>query len=137
MGDPIRAEVAQREAETVRGLERVCCFCLMPKARVKIDKNGSPFMVCASCGSRAFMKGAESFRGVSLLQELIVMVVGDDPKRLWALQAELDGERSVAHSLWGFVREMNSWASKPAMAGLVSPKQPEPAPAPTPAAPAV
>lgn len=135
MGDPIRAEVVQREAQAARGLERVCVFCLMPKARVKIDKNGSPFLVCASCGSRAFMKGAESFRGVSLLQELVVQVVGDDPRRLWALQAELDGERSVAHQLWDLAKLMNTWASKPATAGLLA-ERPEPTPVQAPAAPA-
>jgi hypothetical protein len=100
----------------------------MPKSRIKIDKNGAAFSICSSCGTRCFMKGAESFRGVALMQELVIAVVADDPRRLWALQAELDGERSVIGQLWGFAREMNAWASKPAL-GLLA-RHPEPSPSP-------
>lgn len=42
-------------------IEVDCIFCLNDgSARVRLDKNGHPYVVCLNCGARTFLKTAKS-----------------------------------------------------------------------------
>lgn len=44
---------------------RPCILCFSPDGmEVRADRRGRPYCTCAACGSKVFLRGARSFRGV-------------------------------------------------------------------------
>jgi hypothetical protein len=108
--DPIRQRIAATPAPPNA---RICPLCLCPRAFVKWDKNQRPYAVCQGCGGRMFFRGAQSLRGLALIETVVLMATGNDQNKLFALQHALDTEASIVPMVVGAVERARAWASKP------------------------
>lgn len=92
--DPQKAEYLERQRQSyaASSSERICIACLEPKAYIGIDRGGRPFQKCRACQCTLFMKDITSWRGLSLMAQIIRDVTGMEIEKLWNLQRILDAD---------------------------------------------
>ncbi len=63
---------------------RTCWWCLTASAMaLRLDRNGKPFLVCAVCGARGFMRTPVSLNGVAVVAPVVEQIreqLTNDPR---------------------------------------------------------